>query len=134
MLDALAKLWDLDKLPARVPALVFAVSAFFMWMPETWATAIRATKLRDEYGHWLAVFFVGAGATIVFQLGAWAIIRARRSLEARRKLKIAVQVVKTLDEHEQAVIREFEVQKKNVILLPLDDPIGSGRLNNGSSG
>ena len=61
----------------------------------------------------------------------WLWNKGKSRLAKREQRRQIAERIKRLDAHEQRVLREFEVQNRNTVLLPVGDPAVEGLLNVG---
>lgn len=127
-LEHLKNLFDLTKLPAKFFFLFAVLSGFILFADNSLLEKIHLDKLNENYG-WIVglVFIVSSGLVIVnFTIWLFKYIRAQFKI---RKIKNGFKErLKTLDLHEQAVIREFLINQQTSIEMPIDDPVVSGLL------
>lgn len=127
-MEHLKNLFDLTKLPAKFFFLFAVLSGFILFADNSLLEKIHLDKLNENYG-WIVglVFIVSSGLVIVnFTIWLFKYIRAQFKI---RKIKNGFKErLKTLDLHEQAVIREFLINQQTSIEMPIDDPVVSGLL------
>lgn len=124
-MEWLGKVIDLLNTPELVLAMLLA-SAILLFIPVSWLPGTSVTELRGKYGIVLLVFFAGSGAVLLVNGCRWAIHRgrARRTKEGRQLA--LVQRLSNLDGQEQIILREFTLQGRNTIKLPMEHAVVVG--------
>ena len=78
---------------------------------------------------WGLVFI--SGSFLLTQLIILLFNKLAIQIESRNKLQSRSNMIKSLDFEEKAVLREFVIQKKNVLALPLTEPAVTNLLSAG---
>ena len=88
-------------------------------------------QFRSQHGHWLVVALCLLAAVLIVELAALILHqrRARREREARERR--VVELLAELDSDEQILLREFFIQDRNTIKLPIELPVVLGLLRAG---
>lgn len=115
--------FNLKKIPAKFMAVICAVSAVLLFAPESFITKLNLIKFNDEYGSYIGiVFLLSGGFTLIAILTS--MYNQTRGYLLKRKIKRMVdESLQGLTFHEQAVLREFFIEGKDVIELPIHDPV-----------
>ena len=118
--------WLIDprRLPTWVAVAAALASGFVLLAPESVLRPLRLGGLASEYGRLPGLVCVGASAFAVLGGVVW-ILRRRRVARQRD------QRIDALDEGERAVLREFFLQGRNTIAVPVNDLAVAGLLTEG---
>lgn len=141
-MDALEKILAIIKLPLKfiVGIAIFAGSLFIL--PDKVLQSLRLTSFISMWGTYIGIAFYGASILLLVNIIAYGSKKVFQSIEHNRKaaqhkiesMRLAEKVknkIQTLDPHEKAVIREFIIQSKNTIEIPIDHHVVSGLLSSG---
>jgi hypothetical protein len=126
--EVLSKLFDIGKLPSKVVALVCLVSGIVLFSPATLNQRFHTKDLLDHYGLFIGLAFIASGALLAVNTSIWLyglLIGAWRRAKWRREL---AEAISRLDRAEIAVLREFVIQGKTTLMLPVDEPTVAGLL------
>ena len=127
--DVILKILDVAKVPIKVILLAAcALTGVFLLVRDCWIIA----DFMNDYGKFVGAVFVGSGVVLgvllVVDVGVWgwkSIQGARREAAMKKAVSSSID---SLDNHEKAVLREFHIQGKSTVLLPITDPVVKGLL------
>jgi len=122
----------LDRIPVEVILLAVCISTgSLLLIPNDWIVVLRLEDFMNDYGKFIGIGFIGSVALLI----STALKRTLEWLQKARKeasMKKAVRSsLDTLDNYEKAVLREFYVQRKHTIELPVENPTVAGLLQKG---
>ena len=126
-----SKLFEIDKLPFKVVFLVAVISGLLAFSPDAWLQSLQLEGFEENYGTFVGVTFLasfGLASTNV------AIFLFNGLLHAyfRMKWKSGLtEKLQSLDHSEQSVLREFYIQGKYTIDIPINDSSVVGLTNKG---
>lgn len=129
--EFLSKLFDIGKLPSKVVALISLVSATVLFSPAILHEKLHTKELVDRYGLFVGLAFIASAALLGLNIFIWLyghMARRWRRLRWRRDLAKAIS---RLDHAEISVLREFFIQAKQTLMLPVDEPTVAGLLRKG---
>jgi Super-infection exclusion protein B len=110
---------------------VVIASGLFLFLPRSALKALNVLQFVQNCGAYIGVVFILFLALAVVSTVtpiSHLIHRKRRSLKFRNARSRAL---RNLDSDEKAVLREFSIQGRNTIWLPIDHPTVAGMLTNG---
>jgi len=129
ILDGISALVALAKVPAKTALFLLLLSVFFLFCPDDWAVSLGLIGLRSTYRPAAGIVFT-VSAIYLLCLCAFGILElvglAIENVIDKRRAKIAVD---HLDAAEIAVLREFTLQQRNTLPLPIDDPVVQGLMD-----
>lgn len=120
---------------------VFVTSVLILWLGEENLSFFKLTGFLQEYGKYIGISALISGAYIIVEIFISSknfIFKNFANYRTKKKAKEKSQEVESkildklliLDPHEKAVLREFYIQNKNTIKIPMDDPHVAGLLKN----
>lgn len=128
---ALTYLVDVTKIPARVTFLFCAVTGALLFLPNDSLSALRVNAFVAEKGAWIGVAFLVFAALTVLHVSMWLVNEISfRRYKSRRESEIILSL-SSLDHAEKAVLREFTIQGRSSVMMPIDEPAVSGLLRKG---
>lgn len=128
-MEFLTKIFDITKLPSKFFAWVALLSGLYLFLPSSAITALNLGQFPSEYKAYAGVAFVGSSSFLGINLSIWIWSSMHRAWNRRghkRKVELALD---DLDSDEIAVLREFLLQGRHVIELPVDHPTVAGLIN-----
>jgi len=129
--EVFSKLFDIGKLPSKVVALVCLVSGIVIFSPAVLHQKLHTKDLLDHYGLFVGLAFIASSALLALNVFIWfygRLVTSWRLAKWRRELAAAIS---RLDRAEIAVLREFIIQGKTTLMLPVDEPTVAGLLGKG---
>ena len=93
--------------------------------------AFHLQEFSTKYGLYFGIAMLISGAMLASELAifVWARVRSKH---ASIKLKnLALTRLQSLDASEKSVLREFYIQGKNTLQLPVDHPVIAGLISSG---
>ena len=125
----ISSLFDIAKLPSKVVGLVAVVATLLLFTRGGLARTLQLDGFMDRHGHYVGVVWLAAVGLLILNATIGFIRMLRRQRKKRRWRKAVPSVIEGLDRVELAVLREFTLQGRNAILLPIDHPTVAGLLN-----
>ncbi|WP_353122098.1 superinfection exclusion B family protein [Dysgonomonas capnocytophagoides] len=122
-------IFNLKKIPAKFIAVICVVSAILLFAPIVFIEKLRLSKFIETFGQYLGiVFLLSTGflfIAIFHSLINWLSIKIKS-----RKIKREIQdKLDNLTYGEQALLREFFIQGRDVIDMPMHDPVVISLIN-----
>jgi hypothetical protein len=130
-MDWLGRLFDITKLPSKFFAWVVALTAAYLFLPTKVLSALQLDKLPNEYKAYAGVAFTAAFVFLTINFSLWLFDRGKSWLSAHRYKARVLRAMPELDYSEKAIIREFFIQGRHVIELPMDHPTVAGLVQKG---
>jgi len=130
-LDWIKNIIEAAKLPTKFILCIFAVSIALIFLPENLLISSHLKEFADKYGIYIGITALVSGSLLFTEavIYIWNLIR--NTVNKRKIDKMALERIKNLDPAEKAVLREFFLQGRNTIKLPMDHPVIAGLLHNG---
>lgn len=122
---------DLIRSSAKYAFVVVLASGILLFVPANWLAKIRVDRFVDNYGDVIGLVFVVSGSFVLVEPLSW-LGGVLKSTYAQRKLRKAIEsVLSELDEREKAVLREFYIEDKRTLVLPVEHPVVEGLISEG---
>ena len=128
-MELLNKIENLDKIPVRIVILIWLVSVLILVLPESMLILLSLSEFKLIYGKYIGIIFLTSSGLLITAIVSFLYKSIRRSLNNKKTKRIALEAIRTLDDHEKAVIREFVIQGRNTLRLPVDNPTVNGLIN-----
>src|SRR5437867_3873822 len=119
-MDLISKIVDVAKLPAKFVAGIFIASGFVVLSPELWLEKVGMTQLQAGYRTYFGLAFILSAAYLMAMLLAWVGCKFQGWNLRRRWKRIVRDEMQSCDRNEKAVLREFLLQKRNTLRMPVD--------------
>jgi len=125
----LEKLFDIKKIPTKLIFVIWLSSSLILFVPDRFLTKLNLKDFLKDYGKYIGIAFLISSAfllvTLINYLGR---VTARKRLTQRIKKSI-LKDIGCLDIHEKALLREFIINDKKTLQMPLDDETVVGLVN-----
>lgn len=130
-MDWIGKLVSVGKIPTNIIVLVCLVSGILLFSPETWVEQLSLVDFKKNYGQYFGITFI---TTLVFLI-ILIVNRTTSSIKSKKVSKkfkkIIEESIDILDYQEKAVLREFYMQSRSTIQMPINDPTVSALMSKG---
>lgn len=127
-MDNFKALFDLTKLPAKFFFLFAVVSGFILFADETLLRKIHLEKINETYGWIIGLVFITTTGLIIVNFIIWLFNKISYQIKFYKVKKEFIQSLRNLDFHEKAVLREFLINNKTSLEVPIDNPTISGLI------
>ncbi|GEA09152.1 hypothetical protein KUL42_39130 [Alteromonas sp. KUL42] len=130
-MEWLSKVIEMVKLPTKFIVLIFLVCSALLSLPATYLERFKLAEFSKEYDLYIGFVALVTGVLIGLETIILVWKKSGAYLYKKKYTKIIKERVHYLDPHEQSVLREFMLQQKRSIRLPIDDPTVSGLIEAG---
>ncbi len=128
-MDWITKLLDVKKIPTNWIFIIWVILLLLLFLPEEFIGKLELTEFKKDYGKFFGIIFLASSGLLIVFCASW-IYKKINSRSLKKKYKaLIIESVLNLDSHEKAVLREFYIQGKNTIKIPMDNPTVSGLIN-----
>jgi hypothetical protein len=125
-------IFDLSKLPTKLFLLFSLVSGFILFVEQPLLREkLFLDILKKEYGWILGGLFILCSGLVVVNFSTYIFTVISRKIKMKRAERKFTLKIKTLDRFEKSVLREFILNQKKSIDLPMDDPTVAKLLHEG---
>ena len=130
-MDWFYKLFEIDKLPFKVVFLAAVLSGIVAFSPDDWLVSLQLYGFKQEYGLFIGITFLASSGLAVTNITVY-IFRQIRGIYRNMKWNAGLSgKLDALDYSERAILREFYIQEKYTIEIPIDNPSVVGLRNKG---
>lgn len=119
------------KLKVSLITWIFVISSITLLMPGSISNQLEIASLIVMFKRYILIIAFISGFFLFKHLIVILFNICVAKIEARQKINSRVEMLKCLDFEEKAVLREFVIQKKNVLSLPLTEPAVANLLSTG---
>ena len=120
--ELLAKFIEIIQLPIKYLLVFSVLSGFLTFSPIEYLNYFSLQKIAIEYKTWISITFLVSSLLLIIEIVYWCWIKVDDYFSTRNIKKELQSELLKLDNHEKAVIREFYLQGKNTLQLPLNHP------------
>lgn len=125
----LEKLFDIKKIPTKLLFVIWLSSGLILFVPERFLTKLNLTDFLKDYGKYIGIAFLISSAFLVVTLVNYIGRRISRKRLTEKIKKSILKDIKYLDIHEKALLREFYINGKQTLQMPLDNDTVVGLVN-----
>jgi hypothetical protein len=127
-MDFFKSVFDITKLPTKIFLVLSLISGFFIFANEELIKKFKLEKF-DEFGQYIGAIFLFSSSLVAINFNIWIFNTIATKIRIRKLKKEFSKRLKELDYYERAVLREFYINGKNSLKMPIDDAVVSGLLN-----
>ncbi len=125
----LEKLFDINKIPTKLIIVVWVSSGLILFVPEQFLTKLKLEGFLQDYGKFIGISFVLSSAFTVIALWTYFSRLIKRQTLSKKIKNGIINDIQNLDFHEKALLREFFINGKNTLQLPIDNDTVVGLTN-----
>ncbi|MCD8455235.1 superinfection exclusion B family protein [Tenacibaculum finnmarkense genomovar ulcerans] len=129
MAFSFSDLIDFSKIPIKVFLLFAIVSGILLFGNEDFLSQLKLTEFEQGYGKYFGIIFIVCVSFITLSIIYYVFNKINYYFRKKKRNKYLRTELKTLDLFEQSAIREFIVQGKKTVSMPIDNPVISGLIN-----
>lgn len=122
---------DFSKIPIKIFLLFGIVSGILLFGSDEFLNQLKLTEFEKDYGKFFGIVFVICVSFIALSIIYYIINEINYKFLSKKRNKYLKEELKTLDSFKQAAIREFIVQGRKSVSMPLDNPVISGLREKG---
>lgn len=127
----IAKIVEVIRLPLKYMWAVVLVTAFLLFAPESWLHRVAVDSFRTAHQQIIGILFLASLALVLVSAFESSRGFVGRRLRQRRLIKKAITEIDQLDPKEKAVLREFSIQDKDTLQLPVSEATVAGLIEKG---
>ena len=134
-MEWLAKVFEFLKLPTRIIAFFAFVSGLLLIIPEKLIETLKLTDFINEYGNYFGISFLVSAIYLLFIfvpfLIGWLSTKYKNHKANKNFINSIEETLTGLSYPEKCLLREFLIQNKNVIEVPIENTEVVSLLNKG---
>lgn len=123
------KLFDIKKIPTKLIFVLWLSSMLILFVPASFLAKLNIQDFLKDYGKFIGITFIISSAFLLVTI--WSFV-ARLFLRQKNINHIKKNILKNihyLDNHEKALLREFYINGKNTMQMPMDNDTVTGLVN-----
>lgn len=120
---------DLNKVPMKILILLAVVSGIFVFSSNSFLKILKMQEFHNDYGKFFGPVFIFTIAFIALSIIYYFKEKIEEKLNVNSSNKFILDVLESLDSFEQSVLREFSIQQKNSVNMPIDNSTVAGLIN-----
>ena len=125
----LEKLFDINKIPTKLIIVIWVSAGLILFVPEQFLTKLKLESFIQDYGKFIGISFIISSAFTVIALWTFFSRLIKRKTFSRKIRNSILKDIQNLDFHEKALLREFFINGKNTLQLPIDNDTVVGLTN-----
>jgi hypothetical protein len=125
------KFFNLKEVPAKLILVLFFSSTIILFASESLIEKLQLSAFISSYGKFIGITFVITSGFLVIILFNLIDIFFKRKKYSVRINKLIIESIQTLDSYEKSLLREFFIQGKQTLQLPIDNETVTGLCNKG---
>lgn len=125
-MEWLNRLFDITKLPSKFFVWVSALTAAYLFSPGSFQGKLHIDSLPVEYKSYAGIAFIASSTFLSINILIWAWTKIKKWCAVRTRGVRTLEAIAQLDFSEKVILREFYIQVRHVIELPLDHPTVAG--------
>lgn len=129
--NLLEKLLNINKIPTKLIFVICLCSAVILFVPPEFLTKLNLTEFVADYGKYIGIAFILTLFLMIIVSISYILKIVSREFQNRRINKKVINELLHLNTHELALLREFFIQDKFAIKIPIHDDTMIGLLNKG---
>ncbi|MCE0557074.1 MULTISPECIES: superinfection exclusion B family protein [unclassified Motilimonas] len=112
-------------------AWLLLASIFIVLLPDGLAQSLNMLTLRSQLSPYLSIAIIVSASYFIAKLLLFIHFKLTNKTEQEEQNKRMMSMIKRLDFEEKAVLREYIIQRKNMLSLPLNEPAVANLLEAG---
>jgi hypothetical protein len=125
----LEKLFDIKKIPTKFIFVICLSSGLILFVPNNFLTKLNLTDFLKDYGKYIGIIFLISSAFLIVTLLNYIGSLIKRIQMTKRIANSIVNDIKCLNINEKALLREFYINDKQTLQMPLDNDTVVGLIN-----
>ncbi len=123
------RLFDIKRIPTKFIFVIWFSSALLLFLPKKALDNLKVSDFIQEFGKFIGISFIVSSAFLLVVLGNY-LYKALMHKRISRKLKDQIlKELNSLDFHEKSLVREFYINGKFTLQMPMDDETVIGLSN-----
>lgn len=130
-MEWISKVIEAAKLPTKFIVVIFLVSSALSILSEDSLTSLKLADFANEFGLYIGITSLASGSLLIIEFISYVWNKIKSEVSSRKVKKASLERLDKLDPSEKSVLREFYLQGKNTLRLPMDYPVVAGLINVG---
>lgn len=125
----LEKLFDIKKIPTKLFFVLWLSSALILFVPDHTLAKLNLKDFLTDYGKFIGIIFIISSAFLLVTLFGYLSRQISRRKIKNKAKKTVLREIYNLGFHERALLREFYINSKDTLQLPIDNDTVVGLQN-----
>ena len=125
----LEKLFDIKRIPTKLLFVICLSSGLILFVPQQFLTKLNLQDFLKDYGKYIGISFLVSSAFLLVALINFIARQITRSIYRKKVKESILKEIYLLDFHEKALLREFYINGKQTLQLPMDNDTVVGLVN-----
>lgn len=117
----LEKLFDLKKIPSKLIFVLWLSSTLILFVPEHTLAKLNLKGFLADYGKFIGITFIISSGFLLVTLFSYLSRQITRRKIRNNAKKIILKEINNLGFHERVLLREFNINCKDTLQLPMDN-------------
>lgn len=114
-------IFNLQKIPAKFIAVICSISSVLIFSPQSFIEKLKLEKFNEDYGTYVGIIFLLSGGFLIVSILTLLYNFIGNYFYRKKVKRIIKENICSLTPHEQALIREFYINTRDVLELPAHD-------------
>ena len=128
-MDYIKSLFDFTKLPTKILFVFFLITGFIIFSNDKY-TKIFAFEKIETYKPLISIVFLISFSILIINFIIYISNLISKKIRTNKLKKQYLKKINNLDDYEKAILREFYIQDKNSLKMPINDETIAGLLSN----
>ena len=125
------KFFNLKEVPTKLILVLLVTSSLLLFAPDNWISNLNLTEFIGKFGKYLGITFIVCTGFMTITLISYFTKLINRKLYSFKLNRLIIESVLELDFHEKALLREFYINGKGTLQLPMNNETVVGLINKG---
>lgn len=127
-MDYIKSLFDFTKLPTKILFVFFLITGFIIFSNDKY-TKIFAFEKIETYKPLISIVFLISFSILIINFIIYISNLIYQKIRTNKLKKQYLKKINDLDDYEKAILREFYIQGKNSLKMPINDETIAGLLS-----
>ena len=127
-MDYIKSLFDFTKLPTKILFVFFLITGFIIFSNDKY-TKIFAFEKIETYKPLISIVFLISFSILIINFIIYISNLIYQKIRTNKLKKQYLKKINNLDDYEKAILREFYIQGKNSLKMPINDETIAGLLS-----
>jgi hypothetical protein len=125
------KLFDIKRIPSKLFLALLISCSIILFVPDIILQKLNLNDFLKEYGKFIGITFIVSLAFLIVSALNYLSKKLSYNKLIKKREKEIIKSVSSLNIHEKANLREFFIQQKSSLQLPIDDETVAGLSDKG---
>lgn len=127
-LEVIKSIFDLKKIPTKFFLVISVITGLYIFANSDLLVKLRLDGF-EEHAKYISLAFLFSTSLLIVNILLWILKSINQQINIWKIKKRFKRLLKTLDNYEKSVLREFYIVGKSSLKMPVDDSVVSGLIN-----